>query len=772
MAKVRNLQVHSQTGENLLYARWDFTVPKANTFDHYEVRWFYDPGNGIWYDGGSSNTDLKNATYTVPEQAYYVQCKVRPVSKTYTRNNKEVSYWTGENSYYTYCVESIPPDAPSAPTVSIDKYTLKATLDNIEDKRVDQIGFLIVDEQGNKVDYITVNLPTVSDKPSRRAMISRTVKAGYKYRVACRAINNYTYGARQNASAWSPYSTEVSTIPKGVTNVKCTIETETSVKVSWDADPTAKSYTVEYTTNKLYFDSSSEVSSITVEAAYAYITGLETGEEWFFRVKSTNDQGDSGWSAWVNKIMGTKPEAPTTWSLTSKATVGESMILYWVHNSEDGSKQREAQIELTVNGDADIITIDTSESSSDEDEEEKIYSYTLDLTKYSEGAEILWRVRTRGITYDYSDWSVQRTIDIYAPPVAELHLGDDTGILTQFPYNISISVGPDTQKAITCNISITAVDAYETTNQIGETVFVNAGEEIYSKVVNAESNNISYELMPEDITLENNQSYTVNVTVSMDSGLLAEATDMFLVTWSDNSYEPDASITIDKNTLCAYIIPVCYNPDDGSYVDGIVLSVYRREYDGEFTEIATNIDNNGITTVTDAHPALDYARYRIVARNINTNVNSYIDLPGIPVSEPSVVIQWDEDYEPFDYSDEGEPVIPPWTGSMIRIPYNIDVDESYSPDRSLVEYIGRKHPVDYHGTQKGVSENWKMEIPKSDTETIYSLRRLAAWSGNVYVREPSGKGYRATVTVSMSITHKSVVVPVTLDVTRVEDDES
>lgn len=744
---------------NLVPVKSTQTATTANTLDHYEVKWFYDSGNSVWFDGGSSNVELTNATYSMPSNAVKVKVTVKPVSKTYTSNNQEVSYWTGTATSVEYIVANSKPEKLSAPSVTLDKFTLKASIENIEDAKADQVQFEVV-KGDSKFTSGTQNVVTA------RAIYNCTVAAGAKYRVRCRAVN--IVGSSKVYGDWSPYSSEVSTIPSVVTNVKCIVESDTSVRVSWTGDPTATEYTVEYTTNKLYFDSSSEVSSITVTNTYAYITGLETGKEWYFRVKATNDQGDSGWSDIVYKVIGTKPEPPTTWSLTTTAVVGEPVILYWVHNSEDGSKQTQAQIELTVNGQADIITIDT-DSDNNNDEEETIYSYNLDLSEYPEGAEVLWRVRTRGITFEYSDWSVQRTINIYAPPVAELHLGDDSGILTAFPFNINATAGPNTQTALTYHVSIVAEDSYETTDDIGNDILVNAGTEVFSRVFSVANNSFSYDLVPADVTLENNQAYTVNVVVSMNSGLTAEASGMFTVVWEDANYFPDASVVVDQETLCAYIIPYCIDPD--SYlVEDLVLSVYRREFDGSFTEIATDIGNDGVTTVTDPHPSLDYARYRIVARNTSTSAYSYSDIPGIPVGEPSIVIQWDEKWSQFDYSGEDEVETPPWTGSMVRLPYNVDISESYSPDTSLVEYIGRKHPVSYYGTQRGVSGSWSTEIPKSDKETIYALRRLAAWEGDVYVREPSGNGYAANITVSMSIKHLALTVPVTFEIKRVEGD--
>lgn len=197
-------------------------------------------------------------------------------------------------------------------------------------------------------------------------------------------------------------------------------------------------------------------------------------------------------------------------------------------------------------------------------------------------------------------------------------------------------------------------------------------------------------------------------------------------------------------------------------------TVYRREYNGGFTKIADNIPNDRITTVVDPHPSLDYARYRIVAKSEVTGSVSYEDLPGYPIGDSSIVIQWDEKWSNFDYSYEDEMEEPIWAGSMLKLPYNIDVSESNDPDTSLIEYIGRKHPVSYYGTHRREKATWSTDIDKKDKKTIYALRRLSAWAGDVYVREPSGLGYWAQIKVTMPIKHLDLVIPVTFEITRVE----
>jgi hypothetical protein len=203
-------------------------------------------------------------------------------------------------------------------------------------------------------------------------------------------------------------------------------------------------------------------------------------------------------------------------------------------------------------------------------------------------------------------------------------------------------------------------------------------------------------------------------------------------------------------------------------VDDITLAVYRREFDGSFTLLAEGINNADNTFITDPHPALDYARYRVVAIANSTGAVSYYDLPGHPVGGTAVIIQWAEAWSSFDNWNADSLSQPSWAGSLLKLPYNIDVSDSNTSDVVQVKYIGRKRPVAYYGTQLGETSSWNVEIPKDDKETVYALRRLALWMGDVYVREPSGSGYWATISVSFSQKHCELTIPITLDITRVE----
>lgn len=751
------------TNDHTLYACWSWD--KDHT-DHYDLRWEYVTGDGHWwraYDGNDyTKTSNKYYHYTAPDGAVKVRFCMRAVAKTHKVNGKPQPYFpnTSWTTWKEYVFPATAPDKPSAPTVEIEGYKLTASIDNLATD-ISNVEFYITrnDEvcQARGISGVTKN----------HSEYTCTVSAGHEYKARCRLKNK-----RGIWSEWSDYSGNETTMPnasKGFKTVKAL--SSTSVYLDWYNVSSAESYDIEYTTKKSYFDSSNEVKSMSVDATvgHAEVTGMETGETYYFRVRAVNAKGESAWVYSDPITIGRKPAAPTTWSSTTTVITGETLTLYWVHNSEDNSTQTFAELELNIGG---LITTQTIKTTTPEEEEEQTYNYTIDTTSYSEGTKIQWRVRTAGITKEYSDWSIQRTVDVYAPPSLTINVTDVNGTsietLTSFPFNISAYAYPNTQQPIGYHVAITANEAYETLDNTGDTKLVGVGEAIFSKFYDINTS-LHVTVAPSDLRIENNISYTITVTVGMDSGLSAEASTYLTVAWADDIYEPNAEIVIDPDTLSATIGPYC-DDGEGNLFEDILLSVYRREFDGGFVEIAKDIPNTGYTYFTDPHPSLDYARYRIVATSQTTGTISYYDVPGVPVGGSAVVLQWAEEWREFDVPDNVESEVSeiPWTGSMLILPGNIDVSESNKPDVELIEYIGRAHPVSYYGTQIGSTATWNMEIPSNDKETLYALRRLSRWMGDVYVREPSGSGYWANITVSISQKHCDVTIPVTLGITRVE----
>ena len=807
--------------ERTFFATWSW--PRGET-DKFEVRWFYGTGDKAKFTGNSGFVDSidnsqPQSLYTPPENATYVSFQVKPIAKTHKVNNSDVYYWTAQwSTEQFYYMKNLPPAKPPTPTATMEDYTLKVEVNGVEEDNID-IEFEIIQND------LTVYKTGKSKVTRSVAKYSCSVSPGYTYKVRCRALKNNL------RSGWTDYSGNVNTKPNKPEKINdLRAVSETAITLTWDEAITADSYDIEYAIRLDYLGMSNASTTINNITAPRYtITGLSTGEKYFVRVRAVNAQGTSDWTEAKSIILGAVPSAPTTWSSSTTVTVGEDMKFYWMHNSKDGSKESKAELSYIVDNGSEvlkeIVKVDTSDDVSyywlptlsyREGASIKWRVRTAGIT----GEYGPWSV-TRTITI-YAPPSLSLVISDDGLNTRSLRQ------ITKYPFYIKAVAGPNSQTPIGYHFSIIAKNTYETMDEHGTVKMVIEGQEVYSNFIDTNERIILLTMTPSDVNLENNSEYQLICTVTMDSGLTEEATADFRVLLDDATYYPAAEILFDENTLSASIRPYCtytpylfyqvtfdsstgiytrtntlIDPLEGTSVDNalttqedlvfvgvnssgdtiyfavvssnreylvedLTLSVYRKEYDGRFVTIAKDIPNLDNYYVTDPHPSLDLASYRVVATDTTNGSISYTDIPGYPVGIKSVIIQWDETWDNLEIMGDDQTDEVRWAGSMLKLPYNIDVSDSNEKDVSLIEYIGRSHPVSYYGTQLGVTSTWHMEIPKTDKNTLYGLRMLAIYTGDVYVREPSGSGYWANISVSYDQKHRELTIPITLSIKRVE----
>ena len=914
------LQAESNTGRDV-FAFWEWH--KDNT-KHYEVRWEYDAYGVTRYEKRTVTNTWDS--YTIPTEAQklcsWVQVFVKPISeykKDADGNETKQVYWTAKEIGKQYYFKDNPPLKPNTPSVEINKDTLVLTMSmsNIVATDLDATGVKFNIVRDNTTNLHTSAAVTINTD-TNYVSYQYTVEPGHTYTVRACSVS-----ANGKTSGWTDFSSEVGTkpsAPSAITTYRRNKRTDSTIAayLEWTGVSNATSYKIEYVTVESDFETTpGNIKTVTTDNARTSmeIVLSETGFDYFFRVRAVNNDGESDPTPIVKIPIGSTPAAPTTWSSSESAFVGETMELNWMHNPTDNSKQTYAQLSFNIN-DGGWETLEVFENTTDPDTtgervDETKYTYgtlvsykgnmyfKMDTTYFKlKNAKIQWKVRTAGITDQFSDidWSVERTIYIYEKPNLTFSMTSDLAgagalitTLTSFPFYIRAKAelsSYELQRPLGYHVQIVSNEYYVTVDDIGRTKTIQAGDAVYSKYFDT-SETLVVEMSANNVDLESGITYTVHCSVDMSTGLTVtneENLHEFIVDWIDKEHTIDAHISVDKEAYTALITPYCcerihvpggknlfdktkcsegyldekgnviaqvdactsdyiqvvpteqyylsatgshrgkyYNADkiaitdkfdfypangvkltipndahflrftdvlhnniqlelgtkatayeeyyesyiDGDVVEDVTLSIYRREYDGTYKEIASGIPNN-YTAVTDPHPALDYARYRFVAKDVNTGAISFYDMPGYIVNGHEIVLQWSEEWTTFEVDEKNTILGSSWVGSLLKLPYNIKVTDKRKSEVALVNYAGRKYPVSYYGTQVDETSQWSVEIPKDDKETIYALRRLSLWTGDVYVREPSGMGYWANVTVSFNQSYDEVTIPVSLDITRVE----
>lgn len=801
--------------------------------DCYEVEWWYTTGVGVAFNGGTITvnkgdkvgTKLYSVTFSPPEAALKVRCKVKTTAKKRKVNNKDTAYDLGKyttdygpgpggTNWFVY--ETKPSDLSAPSMVMEDGYAIASATIPESALYTTHVEFQIYQYNSGWKLYKKSNLLKLG--ATMRASFKQSVTKGYNYKARIRGY----YEKGKIYGEWSTFYPDddgLRSNPSAPTNVKASGASDTSATITWNVVKSATSYTVEAAQEIKYFDSSTETKTMTVTADvhHAEFTGLETGKTWYFRVKATNETGDSDWSGdssasgktkLASVILGSKPSAPTTWSDSVTAKYDESVFLNWTHNTADGSKQTKAEIQIIVNGGGPYnmtVTGDCSRfelpTSGSKLEERQASSSTDYLTKnIKENATVIsdmlhdshitghtyiinWKVRTYGIdTTKQSPYSIEREINVYEEPTVTINTVEDPydtiQQVTGYPIEFKMIASPIEQKNIGFHLSISAKTTYEYTNESGEESTILKGTEIYSTYIQNPRNfsEIEYELEANSVILKRGEAYDVKVTASFGSGLTAKDSIVIVPVWQAGSLDGNFELLglYDKDKYSMALKP-SYIGSDGLHVKDCLIDVYRIGYDRSLTKIADNIPGNSDTWVIDSHVSLNLARYRLT---VMSTITGEVDFDDITVDdydgEKAIIIQWNEQFS----SEVGDTSVPDnerfddsANSSLLYLPYNIDISPSQSRDRELVKYIGREHPVSYYGTQKDETATWSTVIPKSDEDTLYKIRQLANYVGDVYVREPSGMGYWASIEVKYDIKHRELTIPVTFTISRVEGSE-
>lgn len=702
------------------------------------------------------------------------KARVRAVRSGY--NSLE---WSAYSSNIKYAAEK--PTTPATPTVTISGRTLTAAVENYNNVNVDYIYFQVI--RNNSGSVYKAGQARIST--GRAAFVVPNIIIGSEYKARAYAIGVRDLNKGLN-SEWSAYSANVKTVPGNVAKfTSISAISSTGIRVTWNKAEAAEDYIIEYTYNhenltyQQLFASNVDVTRVDgIKSLFYPVLNLEMGKTYYFRIKAHNSAGESeAWSAVSSCVIGTTPDAPTTWSYTTVGIIGDNIIFNWIHNTQDSADQTGARIYIKIVASNGTVKRASSIYATING---KTSTYTYSTSSLADGDTVYWRVSTRGtrgITNEWGALSTERSIKVYTRPTLSLSAGEagsgEIPVISSFPINIQMTALPTTQTPIAYYVKVIANSQYDVSQSDGVEVHVSEGEAIYQIYIPAEagdSNVRTLTLNPGDLYLVSGVTYTITATVTMSNGLDADDGTVVSVELEASNIYPDADVEIDERTMSATIMPYILDPYANQITTGYLLAIYRMDYDGTFTLIQNGIPVGEGITVFDLHPPLDYARYRIVATSQTTGIVSFDDVESVNVGINAIVIQWGGVWKTLSgvNPDNWYDIDNTWAGTFLALPYNVDVSDEIVPDVALVEYIGRRHPVAYYGTQEGFTSSWDAEIKKEDTETLQKIRALSTYKGDVYVREPNGTGYWANVKISYSITHNSPTIPVSFDISRVE----
>lgn len=587
--------------------------------------WYLDSAISV----GPKTRNTKSQLWTPPDNAVGILIKIKAASKQYKKSAKKTGAWFSAD--YISKKDKDYDEFPSPPSIAEFKitnmhanalisYETEAT--GGHDMTGGKVELQVIANSTKRLYWTTTSSGVLKTNSAGTAYAGSGENAWRKnaagnvgqtrfefnfpivgsYQVRARVASNDSGSLLW--SEWGGWSSSIDTRPKAPTNIKAEGFEADKIRVSWNQVSNITQYEIEYVADKQEYFDGNMISSVTVNNATSYlISGFESGHTYYFRVRSINSVDRSDPSKIVTAVVAIKPDPPTTWSNTTVGTINvdptstKPFYIYWTHNSVDGSAQRSAILDFIISGINYYYYKENTERDDYGELKDEITELNLwDLDVYldeactnpagslhsifvsSSASTLKWKAKTKGIHANYSDYSIERSLDIYVQPNLELTvtggpedepLEDD--ILTAFPLHLVGETTPVSQTPISYYISVISNSEYETTDDYGEDQNVQTGESIFTEYLDT-NEQLDKLITASDIDFVSGGNYTLNVTVYMNSGLTAEASYIFGVEWEEIGAIPDATILIDEDYYFADITPfateyIGYVSDDDEATD-------------------------------------------------------------------------------------------------------------------------------------------------------------------------------------------------------------
>lgn len=550
-----------------------------------------------------------------------------------------------------------------------------------------------------------------------------------------------------------------------------------------------------------------------------YITGLETGKTWYFKVRSMKVEGDevnySGWSNQVEIDLSSAPAVPVLY-LSEETITDEGMVTaYWSYVTTDGTPQISGNVvEATLSNGSWTYgrTVGATTTAQHVDIYAKNQGWTNGSVKYL-------ALQTRSGSGGQSEYSTPVKLVIAAKPtvaitsmsliasetLTEYFVGDGSNKVFECAYDLSgtptVKVNGSTRSATYSGSTVTCATAPAdgATVEITYSTTANAilDEMPFTALVtatNAASLTLAIEraetypmIGPDETETDGAAGETIYVsTISPDTGTASafsvSVADLIGRLDDGAFYNVVATVTDECGQTAEATERFKVHWSHQAWIPSATFETDEEEYIVRITPVATEDYASGDTcdiyrlgidqpeliysgaafgeTYVDPYPAFgEVSGYKVVTVTAN---NDYITEDNTFAEYNTLYV--DEAYEQLDT----QLLVIDFGGDRIDLPYNLSFDNSWSKDFQRTAYLGGHVAGDHNKAVTRDLSAGTVIARKLDMESMTVLRRLARYAGICHVRTPEGSSFAADVQVSESMSFDSGLGTYSLTIQKVD----
>lgn len=483
--------------------------------------------------------------------------------------------------------------------------------------------------------------------------------------------------------------------------------------------------------------------------------------------------GKSQWKESNEVIVVTKPNPPTPVLPVNDgyALLDDGSIrLAWIHSPTDGTAQESAILEYTKSPDS----FDGATSVTFTDEA----FYSLDLSAFQSKDVIRWRVKTKGVHPDYSDWSEVYSFNVYNRPSISWTSPSNGDVITNLPITLGWNYSDDAGTLESLKLSIVLDEEVVANYDLDTELVEGLGQKEFS-----------------DYLFDDDETYQLILTAQSSIGISSSArlniSVKYISIYLEKGYEPDASF--DEDTGLAYVsVGRVLTTDETSAgviaIDG-ATSAESAEMAAEDTlpaEEQTLVESK----VVRMYLYRVYNGHKTLLKTFDVaDIGEFGD--SFQVEDWYAPVNVDFEYQLLQITETGEVSITEATlnfgslwwyvywggGEIVKARWNPTGNASFRrPEKQQIRYSGREYPVTYDSTANEETYSFSTTLYKDfddGRDTLEEFKNMMKAGGTGVWKSFEGDVYPADFDFSYSSDYTDGITSwqCSLNVTRIDTEE-